>query len=568
MKEEKKIWGTLDPFFEDGPVLGRTVANETFIKALLRADPFDEYHFFLFGKNQVETIKKRLAKEYPELEKRGAFYCTTREHLANSLTCNDYYCFHLSDFIDRHVAVEQLRNKYSRRIFPVTSVTHSLSYNDFMESFLKHFWEGTTRRDAIIATSRCARTVLESIFSSLRTTYTIPRNWRTPTLAIIPLGVEANVPSVPKATIAALRQKIGLTDRPTTVFLCFSRISAQSKMDFLPVLAACRRAEALGLETTSFCLVLAGWVEENDPLPDALSAMAKSMGIHLAIIPRPTNEERDALYEIAHIFLSPADNIQETFGLTVLEAGAHGLAVIASDFNGYKDTVLHNITGLLIPAVGFAVSAETNTLSSVWMHNQYHLKLAQEVAIDVPELAGAMALLAQNEKKRQLMGEAAKTRVMETFDWSVIIQQYCDLWQKLWEEPISESERTCLRAANHPTQMDFANFFSGHFSRRLIPPVAESMWVKRTPLGEAYYKGVMQDLPYAGLEHMMDKDTLHKLLFLTRESILVKNILSELKKDTEQKAALPDSFLDERAAFPLLWALKHDLIEVSPPKRE
>lgn len=39
------IFGTLHPFLEGGAVYGRKVANTGFMEALLRLDPFDEYHF-------------------------------------------------------------------------------------------------------------------------------------------------------------------------------------------------------------------------------------------------------------------------------------------------------------------------------------------------------------------------------------------------------------------------------------------------------------------------------------------------------------------------------------------
>ena len=41
MRHVPAIWGTLDPFVELGPVIGRKVANAGFLEALLRADPFD-----------------------------------------------------------------------------------------------------------------------------------------------------------------------------------------------------------------------------------------------------------------------------------------------------------------------------------------------------------------------------------------------------------------------------------------------------------------------------------------------------------------------------------------------
>ena len=51
----------------------------------------------------------------------------------------------------------------------------------------------------------------------------------------------------------------------------------------------------------------------------------------------------------ANIFISLSDNIQETFGLTVIEAMAAELPCIVSDWNGYKDLVKDEENGYLIP---------------------------------------------------------------------------------------------------------------------------------------------------------------------------------------------------------------------------
>ena len=48
----------------------------------------------------------------------------------------------------------------------------------------------------------------------------------------------------------------------------------------------------------------------------------------------------------ADIFCSFADNIQETFGLTPIEAMACGLPCVVSDWNGYKETVRDQVDGL------------------------------------------------------------------------------------------------------------------------------------------------------------------------------------------------------------------------------
>ena len=49
------------------------------------------------------------------------------------------------------------------------------------------------------------------------------------------------------------------------------------------------------------------------------------------------------------IFVSLADNIQETFGLSVIEAMASSLPLVVSDWNGYKDLVNHGFNGFRIP---------------------------------------------------------------------------------------------------------------------------------------------------------------------------------------------------------------------------
>ena len=54
-------------------------------------------------------------------------------------------------------------------------------------------------------------------------------------------------------------------------------------------------------------------------------------------------------WRAADIFVSLSDDIQETFGLTPVEAMAASLPCVVSDWNGYKDTVADGETGFRIP---------------------------------------------------------------------------------------------------------------------------------------------------------------------------------------------------------------------------
>jgi glycosyltransferase involved in cell wall biosynthesis len=51
----------------------------------------------------------------------------------------------------------------------------------------------------------------------------------------------------------------------------------------------------------------------------------------------------------ADLFISLADNIQETFGLTPVEAMAAELPVLVTDWDGYRETVRDGMDGFRIP---------------------------------------------------------------------------------------------------------------------------------------------------------------------------------------------------------------------------
>ncbi len=57
----------------------------------------------------------------------------------------------------------------------------------------------------------------------------------------------------------------------------------------------------------------------------------------------------EASWAAADVFVSLSDNIQESFGITPVEAMAAGLPCLVSDWDGYRDTVVHGETGFRIP---------------------------------------------------------------------------------------------------------------------------------------------------------------------------------------------------------------------------
>jgi hypothetical protein len=140
---------------------------------------------------------------------------------------------------------------------------------------------------------------------------------------------------------------------------------------------------------------------------------------------------KPVLYSAADIFVSPVDNIQETFGIAILEAMACGLPVVASDWSGYRDLVEHQQTGFLVPTywderAGAQVS-RVPFLDSSLSAGHY---LAQRTAVDGRYLRYFIELLLSDADLRVRMGEQGRKRCLQHFSWSSVTRRLIDLWQQ------------------------------------------------------------------------------------------------------------------------------------------
>lgn len=75
--------------------------------------------------------------------------------------------------------------------------------------------------------------------------------------------------------------------------------------------------------------------------------MTRRMG-GVELLGRVSDEERDALFKTADVYVSPATG-RESFGIVLLEAMAAGTAIVCSDIHGYKGVVRRDRDALLVP---------------------------------------------------------------------------------------------------------------------------------------------------------------------------------------------------------------------------
>lgn len=544
-----QIFGTLDPFVEAADVMGRKVANAAFLDALMRVDPYDAYHFFMPSKREQGRQEGLLAARYPQVAGRGAFKVLTRQELPQALAGTDYSVFHLSDCITAQARLAAARNALAKSIFPITGTTHSLSNAVFQRDFLAHLWPGTTRRDAIVATSAAGRGAVEAIFAALRRGYNLsPESHPAPQLAHIPLGVDlAGWTRLDGEGRRAARLGFGIAPE-TTALLVFGRISHSSKMDLLPIFRAVQRLIAAGIPAAGLTLVVAGWTDDDDPFLTTLANLAANIGLPFVLVKRPDEAAKQALFGLADVFVSLADNPQETFGLTLLEAMAAGLPVVASNYDGYRDIVVAGQTGWLLPTLGPADTGNRDVLAPLCYDNHTHLRLAQSLAVDVPALADALAALIREPRTRQAMGQAGRLRAGEHFTWDACVTRHLALWERLAAEPVPDRE--ALARVPHPLTLAYGEVFAGYPSG-LLTDAVRLTWSRA---GQALYN--RQDFPvvYRELDQEIRPDALRILVFLARSGCPGLTLVRRLA------AAVPG--LDAQAAtFHVLWALKQDLLE-------
>ena len=117
---------------------------------------------------------------------------------------------------------------------------------------------------------------------------------------------------------------------------------------------------------------------------------------------------RQTAWAGADVFCSLADNIQETFGITPIEAMAAGLPVVVSDWDGYKDTVRDGVDGFRIPTVappaGLGGDLALRHALEIDNYDRYCGYVCSLVAVDVQATAQAFARLFQSPRLRNADG--------------------------------------------------------------------------------------------------------------------------------------------------------------------
>ncbi|MBV8548682.1 MAG: glycosyltransferase family 4 protein [Alphaproteobacteria bacterium] len=329
------------------------------------------------------------------------------------------------------------RQQVSGNGFATCGVVHTMSGERIARAVGDLCYAPTNGSDALICPSDAIRDAVRTLWD-IQSDYIRHRFGATAACPVqtpvIPLGIDTQKFSAlcTAENRAAQREALGLADDEVCL-LFVGRLSFATKAHPLPLWLAAE--EAAQKAEKKFRLVMYGYYKPQD-MEAHFKALLTDVARHVRVDIITNDDSRfpNGLWAAGDVFVSLADNIQESFGLTPVEAMACGMPCIATDWDGYRASVRYGEDGFLIPTYQPPAEAGLDIAQAYYNYSNYGVALmgaAQSTGIDIAACTDAIIKLVDHDDLRKQMGRAAQRHAQTTFDWQRIIPQYEQLWAEL-----------------------------------------------------------------------------------------------------------------------------------------
>lgn len=316
------------------------------------------------------------------------------------------------------------------RTAPALCVLHTVSYPQMLLNWaLSSLMLGASAHDGIVCSSRALQRAVKKMLAYV--TDSFGRSFSgmhscTPELALIPLPVDTEAYHPRRSP--ELRQRLGLSDTDV-IILCAGRYAVGNKADLGPLLLAFAKLVTHCKDNVR--LLLAGADPHNTSR--FYLRLSEELGIRpqCSFLVDLTAEEMRELYSCADIFVSLADNVQESFGLTVAEAMSSGLPCVVSDWSGYRDLVIEGETGFLVPTAWMDCYDDLEHTAWLCGWEYDHMAIGQSIAVDTESLQQALLTLLRQPDLRHTMGEQARKRASALLSMPIVGKMYDELRKEL-----------------------------------------------------------------------------------------------------------------------------------------
>lgn len=436
-------------------LLGRQAAGEGFLKALARHGRSEDLYCYAPSRGDFQEFCKLVRPQ----ARAGKKLHWLDEHTPPSLA-------RAGALFRPDTSVIELgfqRRSIDPRAYSICGVTHTIASRAPQRHIADLLTAPLERWDALVCTSHSVRRSVQHLLDGYAE-YLAERCGSRPELElelpVIPLGVDTQaMPQGEAAGAARARLRAKLEIAPDDVVLLFmGRLVFYAKAHPVPLyLAAERAAQQSGKRLV---LLLAGWFENAQEETEFKALAAKLCpSVRAVFVDGRQPEIRRDVWSAGDVFISLSDNVQETFGLTPIEAMAAGLPVIVTDWDGYRESVRDGIEGLRIPTL-LPPGGAARDLASLYgvettSYSDYVANVAMATAVDVPACQAAIVRLVNDPALRHKLGENGRQRAQSTYDWSVVIKQYEALWAELSERRAAGPARFGVKSrAGNPLMPD------------------------------------------------------------------------------------------------------------------
>jgi starch synthase len=358
----------------------------------------------------------------------------------------------------------RLRSFLGDDTYAVCGVSHTISSRAVVEMVAQLVTAPVQPFDALICTSQAVHAVLSGILANTEEQMRARLGATTfvrPLMPVIPLGIHAGRFTRIEAARSRWRSKLGIAD-DAVVVLFFGRLSVHAKASPFQLAQALEIAAGKGAPLE---MIWCGYFSDDfqqKAFMTTAKAMAPSVRFHH--VDGRKADVRFSIWSAADIFCSLSDNIQESFGLTVIEAMAAELPVVAANWDGYRDAIQHGTTGVLVdsymPAISMADVAFRH-VSGLDSYDAYIGAVSQFCLVDVEQVAHWIATLAGDAALRRKLGVAARQAVLKGYDWGAVLPRYRALWDEqaaLIDKARAAGPKPSIAWRNYDPALAFASF--------------------------------------------------------------------------------------------------------------
>ena len=537
-----KIFATVFPFVEPSEHsgrMGRYVANYEFLKALVNYSHFDKFHLFCLNPSHIQATIDTLVND-PSVsdEAKAKIDVMLFTQLTDMLKSTEYHCCHLGGWGYFFSGMSQLRNQHALKPFPITGVIHSLNARDTSFDIYKLLKSPIQNYDSIICTSEPGREVMRK---KLQRAANLDNQDGFPgQLSKIPLGIDDSFDQLPSK--AESRQQLGLGNE-NVLILYIGRISPTTKADLYPLLITIKQ---LAADTESkFELLIAGGANQQELTmhQDMINELGLAQIVHLVANFDPQFKQQ--LYCAADICVAPSDNIQETFGISIIEAMACGLPVVAADINGYSELIEHGVNGYKVTTT-WLDEFELAELDEIMSPDTLQTLLAQAMAIDLEQLHNHLKTLIESPSLRDTLGSNGKSIASNQYRWQTVIHSYETLWDELKAQALAQGG---IETKPNLFSNDYLNSFSHYPTQQL----GLEQKVSITALGYKALEDKKLPSHYTECAMILDQEWLSNacIHIHTQGTSSVGQLLEELGDQWN------------KGRFTLLWAAKYGLLKIA-----